>query len=157
MGLYDTVLLRENLPLSFENDEYRLTPEMREKYLKSIIGVKNGQIRGRDEYFCKNASIFDVTGTKLVWGDIAPRDVTKMFGVYYILSQHKSYWKPDEEAVRGWKLKGEDPNSMSPFRHMLPDFEPMIFDPKYVKRNAIARIIDGEIQTSRDLIFTHYQ
>ena len=156
MGLYNTVQLREDLPPSFKNDGYELTPEMRAKYLESIIGVTNGQMRGRDEYFCKNGSIFDVTGTKLAWGDIAPRDVTQMLGVYYILSEHKSYWKLDEESVKGWNFRSDDSNSRSPFRDSLPDFELIVFDPKYVKRSAIARIVDGQIQTSRYLIIAHY-
>ena len=156
MSLYDTVQLREDLPISFENDGYELTQEMVAKYLESIIEVTNGQIRKIDEYFCRNGSIFDVTGTKLAWGDIAPRDVAKMLGVYYILTEHKSYWEPDGEAAKGWTLRSEDPNSRSPFRDLLPDLEPAVFDPRYVKRNAIARIVDGEIQTSRDLIHAHY-
>lgn len=157
MGLYDTVNLREDLPTSFENDGFELTPQMRAKYLESIIGIMNGQTRSRERYFCKNASIFDVTGTKLAWGDIAPADVVNMLGVYYILSEHKSFWKPDEEAVKGWKFRSEDPNSRSPFRDLLPDFEPQIFDITYVKKSAIARILDGQIETSHDLIFKNYQ
>jgi len=39
----------------------------------------------------------------------------------------------------------------------MPDFEPVVFDPKYVKRNAIARIVDGNIETSKDLISAHWQ
>lgn len=157
MGLYNALQLRKDLPFSFEDDGYELTPEMRTKYSKSIIGVKNGQMRRIDECFCKNGSIFDVTGTKLTWGNIAPKDVTQMLGVYYILSEYKSFWKPDEEAVKGWNFRSEDPNSRSPFRDLLPNFEPVVFDPKYVKRNAIARIVDGEIQTSEELISAHYQ
>ncbi|PIN81756.1 hypothetical protein COV11_01210 [Candidatus Woesearchaeota archaeon CG10_big_fil_rev_8_21_14_0_10_30_7] len=111
MGLFNTVQFREDLPISFENDGFELTPEMREKYLQSKIRITNGQMRQRDKYFCKNASIFDVTGTKLSWGDIAPRDVTQMLGVYYILSEHKSYWNPDEASVKGWEFRKEDGSS----------------------------------------------
>jgi len=156
MGLYKTVTLREDLPLSFENDGFELTPEMGEKYKQTRITIQNGQIRSHLEYFCKNASIFDVTGTKIVWGDITPKDVEGMLGVYYILSEHKSFWRPDENAVKGWDFRSKDPNSLSPFRELLPDFEPVVFDIRYVKTNAIARILDGEIQTSEDLISAHY-
>ena len=157
MGLHDTVEFRDDLPLSFENDGFELTPDMRGKYLESIIGVTNGQMRARDKYFCKNASIFDVTGTKLVWGDVAPKDVEQMLGVYYILSEHKSFWKPEEEAVKGWEFRSKDPKSKSPFIDLLPDFEPVVIDLRYVKKNAIARIVDGKIETSDNLISLHYQ
>jgi len=130
MGLYNTVQLREDLPACFEYDNYSLTLEMQAKYLESRMGVIDGQVRERDEYFCKNASIFDLTGKKLAWGDITPQDVAEMRGVYYILSEYRSYWDRHEEAD---------------------------FTPEYVKKNAIARIVDGQIQTSRTLIFRNYQ
>lgn len=157
MGLHDTVQLRTDLPVSFENDGFELSPEMAGKYLESIVDVREGQMRNRDARFCKNASIFDVTGKKIVWGDIAPADVKRMKGVYYILSEHKSFWDPKESAVKGWNFRGEDPNSKSQFRDSLPDFEPNVFDINYVKRNALARIVDGEIQTSEGLIGAHFQ
>lgn len=157
MGLHDTVKLREDLPTSFKDDEFTLTPEMIEKYKNSKISIQNGQIRSYSRYFCKNGSIFDVTGLKIVWGDIAPEDVKDMLGVYYILSEHKSFWKPDETAIKKSYFRRDDPNSKSPFRDLLPDFEPAVFDPSYVKTHAIARIVDGEIQTSKNLICVHYQ
>lgn len=141
MGLHDTVQLREDLPNSFENDGFELSLEMITKYLESKIGIKNGQIRNRDKYFCKNGSIFDVTGTKLAWGDITPRDVEQMLGVYYILSEHKSYFKPDENAVKGWDFRSNDPNSRSPFRDLLPDFEPIVLDINYVKKMPLQELL----------------
>ena len=157
MGLFDTVKMNQDITSTFENDGFELTEEMIDKYKKSKITIKNGQIRSRDKYFCKNASIFDVTGMKLVWGDIEPNDVKDMQGVYYILSEHKSFWKIDETDVKGWNFRSKDPNSISPFKHLLPDFEPVILDLKYVKKNSIGRIINGEIQTSKWLIYTNYQ
>ena len=66
MSLFDTVLFREDLPKSFRWDwlKFRMDDEMREKYKRSKIGITDGQIRSREQYFCKNASVFDVAGKK---------------------------------------------------------------------------------------------
>lgn len=157
MGLYDTVELRNDLQISFENDGFEITNEMIEKYRSSKLCIDNGQVLPRQIYFCKNASVFDLTGTKIVWGDIAPEDVKNMMGVYYILTEHTSYWKPPKYAVRLEQKNGEDPNSNSSFRNILPKKEAVAFDMNYIKRNAIARIVDGKIDTSKDLIMLHYQ
>ncbi len=156
MGLYD-INLRIDLPSSFEHDGLVLTPEIMEKYKRSTITLQNGQILEECTRFCKNASIFDLTGTKIVWGDFGPKDVEEMLGVYYVLSEHKSYLDVPKEAVKVHKLHHDDPFSQSPFRHLLPPGEPYILDIGYIKKNAIARIVNGEIQTNRDLIFLHYQ
>lgn len=160
MGLHDVVKMREDLPNNFRwdwiNPKYRLNAKMAEEYKNSVIGVTNGQLRSSEERFCKNASIFDVTGTKIAWGDVAPLDVKLMKGVYYILSEHRSFWHPSENRVKGWSFRKRDPNSRSPFQHLLSDFEAVVFDPSYVRRNAIARIVDGEIQTSRELIYRNH-
>ncbi len=156
MGLYNVVQMMDGLPESFENDSYTLDDKMIEKYKNSKIGIVNGQMRGSDERFCKNTSVFDVTGRKLVWGDIAPGDVEGMLGVYYLLSEHKSFWDPDKVAVKNWGPRSEDPYSLSPFRNLLPTFEPVIFDIAYVKKNAFARIVDGRIETSKEIISNRY-
>jgi|SRR3989344_8772874 len=156
MGLYDAVQLRNDLPLSFENDGFDLTPEVMEKYKRAEISLLEGQMLAGDTRFCKNGSIFDLTGTKIVWGDFGPKDVERMLGVYYVLTEHTSYWTVPKEAVKVHKLHHEDPFSLSPFRHLLPPGEPYVLDLAYIKKNAIARIVDGDIQTSRDLIYLHY-
>ena len=155
MGLYDLVKFRTDLSLSFENDGYKLTSEMQKKYKKSKHTIQDGQIKSASQRWCKNVSIFDVSGYKIAWGDIGPKDVKDLLGVYYVLSEHTSFWKPDFKAIKVNGLK--DPFSCSQFRHLCPAVEPILFDIKYVKKNAIARIIDGKIQTSKNLIFCHYQ
>lgn len=155
MGLYDTVPMKADLPSSFETDGYGLDLEMKLKYQQSKITLRDGQMRDRAQYFCKNASIFDLTGTKLGWGDIAPADVEKMMGVYYILSEMKSYWLVNMLAVNSMK-DSQDPNSISPFRHLLPP-EAINIEISYIKKNAIARIADGKIETNKELILKNIQ
>jgi len=157
MGFYDTITLRTDLPDTFENDGYILDEEMNKKYSRSRIKIRNGQVRDGREFFWKNLSVFDVRGMKLAWGDIAPRDVDEMFGAYYLLSEYKSFWSPDDEFVKGWGQRSVDPNSLSQFNGWMPDFEPVVFDIIYVKRNALARILDGQIQSSEDLIRRNLQ
>jgi hypothetical protein len=119
--------------------------------------MRQGQILPRGRMFCKNASVFDVTGRKLVWGDIGPDDVKEMYGVFYLLSEHSSYWNPVERDVITWGPRSDDPFSESLFRNLLPNFEPIQFRIETVKRFAIARIVDGEIQSSRQLFSNNYQ
>ena len=114
MGLEDKIQWKDDLR-SFEDDGYEMTDEMIEKYTKTVITIVNGQTRSRGEYFCKNASIFEVSGIKVAWGDISPKDVESMLWVYYILSEHKSYWDVDKEAVKKYNFKPQDPFSKSPF------------------------------------------
>ena len=134
MGLYDTVELMEDLPESFLDDGYEMSQEMIRKYLESDIRITDGQERNNAERFCKNASVYDVSGVRIAWGDIAPGDVKGMLGVYYVLSQRRSLFL----AERG--------NGVYPTQ----------LDMDYIKEAAIARIIDGQIQTSRLLIEENY-
>lgn len=157
MGLYNTLELRKDMPLTFENDGYELNIEMIERYRNSKMCIENGQMLPRETYFCKNVSIFDLTGTKIFWGDIAPEDVRNMMGIYYILTEHTSYWNPPKSAVKLNQKNNEDINSKSSYRHLLPEREAVALDIDYIKRNAIARINDGAIETSKDLIMLHYQ
>jgi len=142
----------------FADDRYTLNEGMAAKYrfAKEAIPPR-GNLRPRETMIFKNASIFDVAGTKITWGDIAPEDVRMMLGVYYILSEHKSFWHPPENAVIRFGSTSDDPNSQSPFRDLLPGKEPMIMDIRYIKASAIARIVDGEIHTSRKLLMRNYQ
>lgn len=142
---------------SFVDDGYELDEEMLQKYRRSNITMRLGQILPRSRMFCKNASIFDVTGRKLIWGDIGPDDVRQMFGVYYILSEHSSFWSPVQKDVSRWSLRSDDPFSESLCRQFLPDFEPVQFKIETVKRFAVARIVDGKIQSSRELFSGNYQ
>jgi hypothetical protein len=135
MRLDNVVKLDENIT-SFENDDYELTREMIERYERSKIKIAKGQIKYGDNRFCKNASIFDVAGNKITWGDIAADDVDEMKGVYYILSEYKSYWD---------------------FRKVLPSLELVMMNIDYIRKNAIARIVDGKIETNDNLIFLHFQ
>jgi hypothetical protein len=107
--------------------------------------------------FCKNASIFDLAGRQLVWDDVGPDDVKAMHGVYYILSEHTSFWSPIDKDVKGWTLKGDDPPSKSACRQFLPDFEPIRITIESVKAYAIARVVDGKIQSSKLLFNRNYQ
>lgn len=133
--LDNIILLEENI-LNFESDKYELTVEMKEKYQKSKIKISSNQLIGNDKRFCKNASIFDVAGTKIAWGDIAPENVKERLGIYYVLSEYKSLWD---------------------FRKILPKMEPIVMDINYIKKNAIARIVDGKIETNDNLMFLHFQ
>jgi len=139
MGLFSSnIKFLDNLPTSFEDDNFILTSEMTEKYKKSRIKMEKGQVKPRKQRFCKNASIFDITGKKITWGDIAPEDVNEMMGVYYILSEEKSLWNKNEIKENS--------------RDHSPDLEGFVFNIDYIKRKAFARIIDGEIQTNETLI-----
>jgi hypothetical protein len=80
-----------------------------------------------------------------------------MYGVFYLLSEHSSYWNPVERDVITWGPRSDDPFSESLFRNLLPNFEPIQFRIETVKRFAIARIVDGEIQSSRQLFSNNYQ
>jgi len=155
MGLYNTIKFDETLPISFYDDLYEWNLQMRDKYSKSKIKSKLGQILSRDKLFCKNASIFDLIGTKIWWGDLGQKDVEDLKGVYYILSEHKSFWNVPKDVIKDAKYN-EDPFSKSPFRDYLP-LEPILIDIKYIKSNAIARIVDGKIQTSEKLIHRNFQ
>jgi hypothetical protein len=142
---------------SFVDDGYTLDDEMIEKYRRTRITMRQGQILPRNKMFCKNASIFDVTGRKLIWGDIGPDDVKEMYGVFYLLSEHSSFWNPAEKDVEGWSLRSDDPFSVSVCRQFLPDLEPIQFRIETVKRFAVGRIVDGKIQSSRNLFLRNYQ
>lgn len=159
MNVFALVPEDENLKeiASFKDDRYILDDEMRARYMRSKITMRPGQILPRSRMFCKNVSIFDVTGRKLIWGDIGPDDVRAMYGVYYVLSEHTSFWSPIGEDVKGWDFRSEDPFSKSACRQFLPDFEPVQFDIESVKTYAIARIVNGEIQSSRLLFDRNYQ
>jgi hypothetical protein len=142
---------------SFSDDGYLLDDEMLEKYRHSRITMRQGQILPPSRMFVKNASIFDLSGKKLVWGDIGAADVKEMYGVYYILSEHASFWSPVEKDVTRWSPRSDDPFSQSSYRQLLPDAEPIQFNISTVKRYAIARIYDGKIQSSRKLFSNNYQ
>lgn len=141
---------------SLEDDDYALNDEMMEKYRRSRITMRQGQILPRSKMFCKNVSIFDVSGRKVTWGDIGPDDVKFMFGVYYLLSEHTSFLSPITSAVKGWSFRSGDPFSESRCRQFLPDFEPVQFEIETIKSYAIARIVDGRIQSSRSLFNSNY-
>jgi hypothetical protein len=143
--------------VSFVDDGYVLDEEMLQKYRRSRIPTRQGQILPRSRMFCKNASVFDVSGRKLIWGDIGPDDVKQMFGVYYIMSEHSSFWNPVEEDVTRWTPRSDDPFSESLSRQFLPEFEPIQFKIETVKSFAVARIVDGQIQSSRKLFSRNYQ
>ena len=134
---------------NFKDDGFELIPFMTSEYNRSLIKIKNGQLRTSSERFCKNASIFDLNGTKICWGDITPNDVENMCGVYYILSELKSYWMVDKDQIKSSK-KGS--NIFDPHRK-----EPTLLTIDYIKKNAIARIVNGKIETNEDLIFQNYQ
>jgi hypothetical protein len=143
--------------VSFVDDGYVIDEEMLQKYRRSRITMRQGQILPRSKMFCKNASIFDVSGRKLVWGDIGLDDVREMYGVYYILTEHTSFWSPAEQDVNGWSRRSDDPFSKSSCRQFLPELEPIQFKIETIKRFAIARIVDCKIQSSRKLYSANYQ
>lgn len=143
----------------FTDDGYVLTGEMKAKYQASVHALPSeGGMRGRYKMIFKNVSIFDVSGAKLTWSDLTPEDARGLQGVYYLLSEHKSLWDAPEaeNLTTGWDFRSKDPNSRSPFEDYLPDFEPVRMSIEYVKSNAIARIVDGEIHTSRQLMSMNY-
>ena len=142
---------------SFANDGYVLDTEMLQKYLRSSITMRQGQILPRNKMFCKNASIFDIGGIKIIWGDLGPDDVKNMYGVYYVMSEHSSFWSPVQKDVTMWSPRSDDPFSSSLHRQFLPDSEPVQFKITTVKRYAIARIVDGKIQSSKRLYSANYQ
>ncbi len=155
MGLCECIEFTQGLPDSFEDDTFSLTNEMQEKYKNSVITIVDGQM-GTRPYFCKNASIFDVAGRKICWGNIGPNDVKQMKGVYYILSEGSSFWNADPQEVNGYLPLLSDARFPAHRRSHLPNFEPVVFNVSYVKRHAFARIIDGKIQTNKNLVLFKY-
>lgn len=145
---------------SFVDDGYVLTEEIKEKYRASKEAIPfNGGIWPHFLRLFKNVSIFDVTGLKLTWSDISPMAVEKMLGVYYVLSEYRSFWRIPKNAVKIYKLRGSDPNPFSTFsifEDLLPQGEATLIDIRYMKSTAIARIVDGEIQTSREIFSRNY-
>jgi hypothetical protein len=142
---------------SFVTDGYVLDTEMLQKYRRSSITMRQGQILPRNKMFCKNASIFDISGIKIIWGDLGPDDVKNMYGVYYVMSEHSSFWSPVQKDVTMWSPRSDDPFSSSLHRQYLPASEPIQWKITTVKRYAIARIFDGKIQSSRKLFSSNYQ
>jgi len=150
--------IRTDLAQDLVHDGYTLTEEMIKKYRESQGAIPIlGAIRPPAVRILKNVSIFDLSGRKITWGDLAAEDVKDMQGVYYVLSEYKSFWNPPDAYVKGYSPTSDDPNSSSPFRDLLPPFEPVVMDIGYIKGNAIARIVDGELQTSRELLIKNYQ
>jgi hypothetical protein len=100
---------------------------------------------------------FDVTGFRVTWADISPADAKKMCGVYYLLSEHKV--DRDKLKIAGRAHQQKETGPISPFEEFLSEWESIYayIDIEYMKRNAIARIVDGEIQTSRDRFLQNYQ
>ena len=149
----------ENLKdaVSFVDDGFVLDADMLKKYQRSRITMRQGQLLPRNRMFIKNASVFDVSGRKLTWGDIGPADVVEMFGVYYLLSEHTSFWSPVERDVTIWSPRSDDPFSLSLCRQLLPDLKPIQFQVETIKRFAVGRIVDGKIQSSRELFSRNYQ
>lgn len=154
----------------FLNDGYTLTPEMIEKYKSSPRAIPPwGRILPSYSRLFKNVTIFDVTGFRVTWADISPADAEKMCGVYYVLSEHKVdrhklkiAEREHQQGVQGDTLspKETDPSPpISPFEKFLSEWESIYvyIDIEYMKRNAIARIVDGEIQTSRERFLWNYQ
>ena len=146
MGLQDTVKLLENLD-DFFIDGFILDKEMKQKYELSprvvlpAVGIDINR-------FSVNSSIYDVSGNCISIGDINVDSVKKLQGVYYILSGNKINPKQKKFIENKTNYK-ESP-------HFNPHHEDFGLNPKYVKASAIARIIDGEIQTSKKLIQKNY-
>jgi len=145
----------------FLNDGYTLTPEMMEKYKSSPRAMPPwGRILPSHSRLFKNVTIFDVTGFRVTWADISPADAEKMCGVYYLLSEHKVDRDKLKVAEKEHPQKGTDTSPpVSPFEKFLSEWESsyVYIDIEYMKRNAIARIVDGEIQTSRERFLRNYQ
>lgn len=145
----------------FLNDGYTLTAEMVEKYKSSPRSIPPwGRILPSYSRLLKNVTIFDVTGFRVTWADISPDDAEKMCGVYYLLSEHKADRDKLKVAERGHQQHGTDQSlPVSPFEEFLSEWESIYvyIDIEYMKRNAIARIVDGEIHTSRDRFLRNYQ
>lgn len=162
----------------FLNDGYTLTTEMVEKYKSSPRSRPPwGRILPSHSRLFKNVTIFDVTGFRVTWADISPADAEKMCGVYYLLSEHKVdrdklkiAGREHQQGVQGDTQTGAqgdtlspqetDPSPpISPFEKFLSEWESIYayIDIEYMKMNAIARIVDGEIQTSRDRFRRNYQ
>ncbi len=148
----------KNVKISFTepflNDGYTLNPEIIEQYKSSLSAIPPwGRILPSHSRLFKNVTIFDVTGFRVTWADISPADAEKMCGVYYLLSEHKVDRDKLKIAGREHQQKVTDPSPpISPFEKFLSEWESIYayIDIEYMKMNAIARIVDGEIQTSRD-------
>lgn len=156
---WTAVNVDSHFEVPFLGDGYTYNEQMRAQYEASApLLPPPGLYLKHQEILFKNVSIFDLTGRKLTWGDIRPEDVLGMKGVYYVLSQHKSFFDvpQDENISPEWDFRSEDQYSESTLRDNLPLTEPARIPLDYIKANAIARIVNGRIHTSRELVFTNY-
>ena len=114
---------------SFADDGYVLNDEMLEKYRRTRITMRRGQILPRSKMFCKNASIFDVSGRKIIWGDIGYRgnervadirridiDIDRNKVIMIMLDGHRITFMYDPEGKISELLYGAH-------RRGSPDFE----------------------------------
>lgn len=145
----------------FLDDGYILTPDMIEQYKSSSNIIPPwGRILPSSSRLLKNVSLFDVTGYRVTWADISPADVEKMYGVFYVLSEHKATKRDLEALERLHQQKGaSQTHLLSPFEGIFSerDSNYIYVDLEYMKKNAIARIVDGQIQTSRQRFSQNYQ
>jgi len=72
------------------------------------------------------------------------------------LSEYKSFWKAPEDAFLKAKVAKYDDELFSPFLKLLPEKEPVQLNIEYMKQNAIARIVDGWIYSSHELVARNY-
>lgn len=98
----------------------------------------------------KNLSLFREDGAKAYWGDLAKRDLGKLkgLGLFYVLSEHKSYWNAPKESVL--KTNGNRFHNMNVallgLGKLTKDLDlrdKIELDPEYVRKNKIAVIRDG--------------
>lgn len=150
--------MNPNLPDSFANDGYKWNEEMERKYFESEFSTRPGKILVRPKLKpgLKNVALFDLTGVEIWHGDLEPKNVAKLKGVYYLFSAKRLSGISTERITT---KKFEDYGIYkSPLIEYLNLKCPVVIkDIEYMKENAFARIVDGEIQTSERLISKKFQ
>lgn len=95
----------------------------------------------------KNVSLFKEDGTKVYWGDLSKKDLKKLkkCGLFYVLSEYKSYWQVPKEAIMEL---GKSPfHNINALRFGLGGIleirDKIGLMPRYIKENKIALVQDG--------------
>ncbi len=113
--------------------------------------INPGQIKDEKGRIMRNASIFAPEGNKITWGDFNEGDIKDMKGVFFVLSEHDSYWKVSENVPH---IEGNVPSfdlnrhtiliEMEGVKNTLLKNETVAIDPNYLRNKAKGKIIDGK-------------
>ena len=93
----------------------------------------------------KNISLFRSDGTKVYWGDLSKTNLKKLKdrGVFYVLSEHKSYWDVPKRVILEYGKNHNLNAIMFGLTKVMDTRDKTKLLSEYVKDNKIAVIVDG--------------